>query len=129
MVQGAFQRVIYFGGGGSDWHLFKVKNVLCYWDFVCTVHNTFQPECSILYKSALCNLQIEMRLKFHMKLRFGLLILILQWCIDGKCVQRVALQGAVDGQWSDWQAIFKPCSRTCGGGVRLRKIRYCNNPR
>ncbi|XP_033628872.1 A disintegrin and metalloproteinase with thrombospondin motifs 16-like [Asterias rubens] len=52
-----------------------------------------------------------------------------KWCIDGKCVQRVALQGAVDGQWSDWQAIFKPCSRTCGGGVRLRKIRYCNNPR
>lgn len=50
-----------------------------------------------------------------------------QWCMSGSCVVKEPLPDAVDGGWSDWGLEYGECSRTCGGGVRMRR-RYCNNP-
>ncbi|XP_033762816.1 A disintegrin and metalloproteinase with thrombospondin motifs 7-like isoform X4 [Pecten maximus] len=51
-----------------------------------------------------------------------------KWCIGGRCVNMGA--GAptpVHGGWSSWSVDWTPCSRTCGGGVRV-KTRKCNEP-
>ena len=34
--------------------------------------------------------------------------------------------GKINGGWSAWDTL-SACSRTCGGGVRVKR-RYCNNP-
>ncbi|XP_071494247.1 A disintegrin and metalloproteinase with thrombospondin motifs 1-like [Diadema antillarum] len=48
-----------------------------------------------------------------------------KWCIEGACVEKPAM--VIDGGWSAWDGSWGACSRTCGGGVRLRH-RYCTNP-
>ncbi|XP_060083800.1 A disintegrin and metalloproteinase with thrombospondin motifs 18-like [Ylistrum balloti] len=50
------------------------------------------------------------------------------WCIRGQCVD-IGADGPspVHGGWSSWE-MWSICSRTAGGGVRLRK-RFCNNPK
>ncbi|XP_068105317.1 A disintegrin and metalloproteinase with thrombospondin motifs 13 isoform X2 [Hyperolius riggenbachi] len=52
-----------------------------------------------------------------------------KWCHKGRCssVQELNPVSAVHGVWSSWSS-FSPCSRSCGGGVIVRK-RHCNNPR
>lgn len=47
--------------------------------------------------------------------------------MSGSCVTKEPLPNAVDGGWSEWGLEYGECSRTCGGGVRMRR-RYCNNP-
>ncbi|KAL4218623.1 hypothetical protein ACF0H5_021213 [Mactra antiquata] len=51
------------------------------------------------------------------------------WCMNGQCVpmgiQHVGLP-SIDGGWSEWSS-FTPCSRSCNGGIRLKK-RRCNKP-
>ena len=37
-----------------------------------------------------------------------------------------SINTAVNGQWSVW-GPFGKCSRTCGGGKKIR-TRHCNNP-
>lgn len=51
-----------------------------------------------------------------------------QWCLSGSCVLAEALPNATDGGWSEWKQNHGECSRTCGGGVRMR-VRYCDNPK
>ncbi|XP_053551372.1 A disintegrin and metalloproteinase with thrombospondin motifs 13 [Bombina bombina] len=52
-----------------------------------------------------------------------------KWCHKGRCSSLVELNpvSVVHGTWSSWSA-FSPCSRSCGGGVIVRR-RQCNNPR
>lgn len=35
--------------------------------------------------------------------------------------------GPINGGWSAWDTSFSECSRSCGGGVKV-KHRYCDNP-
>ncbi|WAR30661.1 ATS16-like protein [Mya arenaria] len=52
-----------------------------------------------------------------------------KWCLSGKCVDMgPGSPEPVHGAWSDWEAQHRACSRTCGGGVKVTKRRYCNNP-
>lgn len=49
------------------------------------------------------------------------------WCIGGRCVAMTRRDpGKMNGGWSSWD-LLSACSRTCGGGVRVKR-RYCNNP-
>ncbi|XP_041369628.1 A disintegrin and metalloproteinase with thrombospondin motifs 16-like [Gigantopelta aegis] len=52
-----------------------------------------------------------------------------KWCIHGQCVD-IGPNGpaAQDGGWSNWDAEWSLCSRSCGGGVRT-KTRKCNSPK
>ncbi|XP_056396024.1 A disintegrin and metalloproteinase with thrombospondin motifs 13 isoform X2 [Hyla sarda] len=52
-----------------------------------------------------------------------------KWCHKGRCTSLEELNpvSVVHGVWSSWSA-FTSCSRSCGGGVIVRK-RQCNNPR
>ncbi|XP_036117570.1 A disintegrin and metalloproteinase with thrombospondin motifs 13 [Molossus molossus] len=52
-----------------------------------------------------------------------------KWCSKGHCRSLAELtpMGAVHGHWSTWGPP-SPCSRSCGGGVVIRR-RQCNNPR
>lgn len=56
-------------------------------------------------------------------------VLLLQWCSKGHCRSLAELtpMEAVHGHWSGWGPP-SPCSRSCGGGVVIRR-RQCNNPR
>nr|CAD7201811.1 unnamed protein product [Timema douglasi] len=49
------------------------------------------------------------------------------WCQKGHCIpiDRKSLAPR-DGKWGEWSS-FRPCTRTCGGGVKER-VRACNNP-
>ncbi|XP_044001578.1 A disintegrin and metalloproteinase with thrombospondin motifs 8-like [Aphidius gifuensis] len=46
-------------------------------------------------------------------------------CYEGECMSSNKLK-PVNGGWSDY-GDFSECSRTCGGGIKM-KYRYCNNP-
>ena len=35
--------------------------------------------------------------------------------------------GPIEGGWSVWDRDFSTCSRTCGGGVKIKR-RRCDNP-
>ncbi|XP_015110053.1 A disintegrin and metalloproteinase with thrombospondin motifs gon-1 isoform X1 [Diachasma alloeum] len=48
-----------------------------------------------------------------------------KWCHRGECVSKKNL-APVDGQWGEW-GPYGPCSRTCGGGIKIKE-RECNNP-
>ncbi|MEE6524934.1 hypothetical protein FKM82_024686 [Ascaphus truei] len=52
-----------------------------------------------------------------------------KWCHKGHCSSLEELNpvSVVHGAWSSWSP-FSSCSRSCGGGVVIRK-RQCNNPR
>ncbi|XP_069122037.1 A disintegrin and metalloproteinase with thrombospondin motifs 6-like isoform X5 [Argopecten irradians] len=51
-----------------------------------------------------------------------------KWCIGGRCEDMGAGGPTpVHGGWSSWSGEWTPCSRTCGGGVRL-KTRTCSKP-
>ncbi|XP_054853580.1 A disintegrin and metalloproteinase with thrombospondin motifs 13 isoform X2 [Eublepharis macularius] len=52
-----------------------------------------------------------------------------KWCFKGRCSVLEDLDpiAAVHGHWSSWTS-FTACSRSCGGGVVVRR-RQCNNPR
>ncbi|KAF6326872.1 ADAM metallopeptidase with thrombospondin type 1 motif 13 [Rhinolophus ferrumequinum] len=52
-----------------------------------------------------------------------------KWCSKGHCRSLAELtpMEAVHGHWSGWGPP-SPCSRSCGGGVVIRR-RQCNNPR
>ncbi|XP_077140460.1 A disintegrin and metalloproteinase with thrombospondin motifs 13 isoform X1 [Ranitomeya variabilis] len=52
-----------------------------------------------------------------------------KWCHKGRCTSLAELNpvSVVHGVWSTWSS-FTSCSRSCGGGVIVRK-RQCNNPR
>lgn len=52
-----------------------------------------------------------------------------KWCHKGHCTSLEELNpvSVVHGVWSSWSG-FPSCSRSCGGGVIVRK-RQCNNPR
>ncbi|XP_071980737.1 A disintegrin and metalloproteinase with thrombospondin motifs 13 isoform X2 [Engystomops pustulosus] len=52
-----------------------------------------------------------------------------KWCHKGRCTSLKELNpvSVVHGVWSSWSS-FTSCSRSCGGGVIVRK-RQCNNPR
>lgn len=47
-------------------------------------------------------------------------------CYEGECMSLSKMK-PVNGGWSDYED-FGECSRTCGGGIKIRN-RYCNNPR
>ncbi|KAF7995577.1 hypothetical protein HCN44_006684 [Aphidius gifuensis] len=46
-------------------------------------------------------------------------------CYEGECISTNKMI-PVNGGWSDY-GDFGECSRTCGGGIKIR-YRYCNNP-
>ncbi|KAL4218622.1 A disintegrin and metalloproteinase with thrombospondin motifs 13 [Mactra antiquata] len=51
------------------------------------------------------------------------------WCMSGVCVPmgiQHAYVSSIDGGWSEWTP-FTPCSRSCNGGVKLRR-RRCHRP-
>ncbi|XP_045194121.2 A disintegrin and metalloproteinase with thrombospondin motifs 18-like isoform X2 [Mercenaria mercenaria] len=51
-----------------------------------------------------------------------------KWCIGGRCVAMgPGSPGPVNGGWSEWESTFSECSRSCGGGVKVKQ-RFCNNP-
>ncbi|XP_064650357.1 A disintegrin and metalloproteinase with thrombospondin motifs 6-like [Lineus longissimus] len=52
-----------------------------------------------------------------------------KWCTGGGCTE-YGEDGpsAINGSWSSWSSFWSPCSRTCGGGVKIKQ-RYCNNPK
>lgn len=51
-----------------------------------------------------------------------------KWCINGNCVAMgLDSPKPINGGWSSWSTKFSECSRTCGGGVKIRR-RFCNNP-
>uniref|UniRef100_A0A8C3TBB6 ADAM metallopeptidase with thrombospondin type 1 motif 13 n=1 Tax=Chelydra serpentina TaxID=8475 RepID=A0A8C3TBB6_CHESE len=52
-----------------------------------------------------------------------------KWCSKGRCSSLEELNpvAVVHGQWSNWSPLAA-CSRSCGGGVVMRR-RLCNNPR
>ncbi|KAM9324233.1 A disintegrin and metalloproteinase with thrombospondin motifs 13 [Gastrophryne carolinensis] len=52
-----------------------------------------------------------------------------KWCHKGRCKSLKELNpvSVVHGVWSSW-STFSSCSRSCGGGVIIRR-RQCNNPR
>ncbi|XP_052524595.1 A disintegrin and metalloproteinase with thrombospondin motifs 13 isoform X3 [Tympanuchus pallidicinctus] len=52
-----------------------------------------------------------------------------KWCSKGQCssLKELNPMAVVHGQWSSWSPLSS-CSRSCGGGVRIRQ-RFCNNPR
>ncbi|KAM4696014.1 A disintegrin and metalloproteinase with thrombospondin motifs 13 [Rhinophrynus dorsalis] len=52
-----------------------------------------------------------------------------KWCHKGRCSSLEELNpvAVVHGAWSSWSS-FSSCSRSCGGGIVMRK-RQCNNPR
>ncbi|KAL4218809.1 A disintegrin and metalloproteinase [Mactra antiquata] len=51
-----------------------------------------------------------------------------KWCIGGQCVQMGAGDPAPrNGGWSQWESQYGKCSRSCGGGVKVKR-RFCNNP-
>lgn len=68
-------------------------------------------------------------MKYLSNVFITLMCVILQWCMSGRCVpidaQHAGLP-AIDGDWSEW-SDYTPCSRTCGGGVQIKR-RRCNNP-
>ena len=55
-----------------------------------------------------------------------LILLRLQWCIKGACVDDGTSK--IDGGWSAWSKKYEKCTRTCGGGIQW-KTRTCTNPR
>ncbi|XP_044001577.1 A disintegrin and metalloproteinase with thrombospondin motifs 3-like [Aphidius gifuensis] len=46
-------------------------------------------------------------------------------CYAGECISSNEIK-PINGGWSDY-GDFGECSRTCGGGIKM-KYRYCNNP-
>ncbi|XP_077994304.1 A disintegrin and metalloproteinase with thrombospondin motifs 16-like [Glandiceps talaboti] len=50
------------------------------------------------------------------------------WCMRATCVE-YGDEGpdAIDGGFSAWDTTWSECSRTCGGGVAIKR-RYCTNP-